>query len=85
LTDTVSAEVGANYKDWEDYSGDTALLEVLAGIYYNPVSQLTFGLEAEFADVPHDVRAGPGRVYSDFYDGDDDELFTFDFVSIWRF
>jgi len=75
LTDTVSAEVGANYKDWEDYSGDTALLEVLAGIYYNPVSQLTFGLEAEWADIPEDVRAA----------FTDEDVLTAAFVSIWRF
>jgi len=77
LTDTVSAEAGANWKTWSDYSGDNDLLEVIAGVYYNPVSQLTFGLEAEWADLPDDVLT------SSFYSGDD--LLTFDFVSIWRF
>ncbi|MBC8038574.1 MAG: hypothetical protein H7X89_15305 [Rhizobiales bacterium] len=77
LTDTVSAEVGANWKTWDGkFSGDTDLLEVLAGVYYNPVSQLTFGLEAELADTPGDLT-------TDSFTGD--TLYTFDFVSIWRF
>jgi hypothetical protein len=76
LTDTVGFEVGANWKSFDDISGDNDLLEVLAGIYYNPVSQLTFGLEAEWADTPSGDTA-------DGFSGDD--LTTFDFVSIWRF
>jgi len=76
LTDTVAAEVGANWKTWDDISGDSDLIEVLAGIYYNPVSQLTFGLEAEWADLPSD---SPYDTFSD------QDLTTFDFVSIWRF
>jgi len=90
LTDTIGFEVGANWKDWDDYSGDTDLLEVLAGIYYNPVSQLTFGLEAEYADLPQDVPSGFSRLGVDTSDTptfafDGDDLLTFDFVSIWRF
>ncbi|HUR42724.1 MAG TPA: hypothetical protein VMZ01_01360 [Aestuariivirga sp.] len=72
LTDTVSFETGAAWRDYDD-GGD--LLEVLAGIYYNPVSQLTFGLEAEWADVDG-VFTGTGK---------DTDFTTFDLVSIWRF
>ena len=79
LTDTVSAEAGANWKTWDDASGDDDLLEVLAGIYYNPVSQLTFGLEAEWADLPTGLNA----LGTDSFSGED--LVVFDFVSIWRF
>jgi hypothetical protein len=52
LSDTVHAEVAVAYKD---YSGSTFFptysyndaMSVLGGIYYEPVSQLTIGLEAE--------------------------------------
>ena len=52
---------------------DTQVTEVIAGIYYDPVSQLTLGLEADWADG-----------LADFY-GFDDEFLTVDFVTVWRF
>jgi hypothetical protein len=81
LTDVVGFEMGANWKTWEDNDntngGDNELIEVLAGIYYNPVSQLTFGLEAEWADLPSDL------LDASTFSGED--ALIFDFVSIWRF
>ncbi len=46
LSDEVHAEVAAGYTD-QNYSGDS-VTGILAGIYYDPVSQLTIGLEAEY-------------------------------------
>lgn len=50
LTDAVHAELGAGYKNYHslgtvNYDDVTS---ALAGIYYDPVSQLTIGLEAEY-------------------------------------
>ncbi len=71
MSDSVHAEVGASYADYDDL--DTQVTEVIAGIYYDPVSQLTLGLEADWADG-----------LADFY-GFDDEFLTVDFVTVWRF
>lgn len=71
LSDTVHFEVGASYVDYDDLNLE--IWEAIAGIYYEPVSQLTLGLEADWADG-----------YEDFY-GDDEEFLTVDFVTVWRF
>ena len=42
---------------------------ILAGIYYEPVSQLTLGLEGEYRDP----------------DGGNNNILTVDFVTVWRF
>ncbi len=56
LSDTVRAEVGGGYKSYS-YNDvvdgvavppDRDIWNVLAGVYYEPVSQLTIGLEAEY-------------------------------------
>ncbi len=66
LSDAVHAEVAAAFQDFDD-SGD--IFTALAGIYYDPVSQLTIGLEAEWADI----------------DGLDDDLMQVDLVTVFRF
>ncbi len=71
LTDSARIEIGASYVDYDDLSVE--VFEALAGIYYEPVSQLTLGLEVDYADG-----------LQDFY-GFDDEFLTFDFVALWRF
>jgi hypothetical protein len=71
LTDSARIEVGASYADYDDLSVE--VFEAIAGIYYEPVSQLTLGLEVDYADG-----------LQDFYNNDD-EFLTFDFVSVWRF
>jgi hypothetical protein len=53
LSDSVHAEVGFNYRESDLFVDQTA---VLAGIYYDPVSQLTIGLEAE-----HIMNKGAGN------------------------
>jgi hypothetical protein len=48
LSDTSHIEVAYGHKDYDedDYTVDS----FLAGIYYDPVDQLTIGLEAEYID-----------------------------------
>jgi hypothetical protein len=49
LSDAIHAEVGFGYKDYDNAAlGFVDNYGVLAGIYYDPVSQLTIGLEAEY-------------------------------------
>lgn len=79
LSDTVNLQLGASYADYDDI--DVQFTELDAGLYYNPVDQLTIGVEAAWADG-----------LADFYDlldtvddGYDDEFTTFDFVAVWRF
>jgi hypothetical protein len=71
LSDSVHAEVGASYAEYDDI--DTEVWEAIAGIYYDPVSQLTLGLEADWAEG-----------LEEFY-GNDDDFLTVDFVTVWRF
>ena len=71
LSDSVHAEFGASYAEYDDI--DTEVWEAIAGIYYDPVSQLTLGIEADYAEG-----------LEEFY-GFDDEFLTVDFVTVWRF
>ena len=57
LSDAVHAEVAFGYADWDQGATNAGLETVayggtttaaLAGIYYDPVSQLTIGLEGEW-------------------------------------
>jgi hypothetical protein len=66
LTDSVRMEAGASYVEYDDINVE--VWEALAGIYYEPVSQLTLGLEVDYAEG-----------LADFY-GFDDEALIFDFV-----
>jgi hypothetical protein len=80
LTDSARIEVGASYVDYDDISVE--VFEALAGLYYEPVSQLTLGLEVDYADGLSDFY----DIYVDGVDdGFDDEFLTFNFVSVWRF
>ena len=87
MTDQVHAEIGASYLaytdgssgSWGPYSGSDSVLEALAGIYYEPVSQLTFGLEGEYTNL-----ADASYYNADLYTNGDG-FWTFDFVSVWRF
>jgi hypothetical protein len=49
LGDTTRFEIGAGYKEYDT----DEILAVDAGLYYNPVSQLTLGVEAEWASHDH--------------------------------
>ena len=52
LSDEVHAEFGAG---WKDYEGDVTVLGIMSGIYYQPVDQLTIGLEAEYVQRDSDL------------------------------
>lgn len=65
LSDAVHAEAAYGHKDYDSHDVDA----VLAGIYYDPVSQLTIGLEGEWID---DESAY-------------DDTFQVDLVTVFRF
>jgi hypothetical protein len=67
LTDAVHAEIGYNYFSPDGARNNEAA--VLAGIYYDPVSQLTLGLEGEYIS-----NQGPSN----------NDL-RVDFVTVYRF
>lgn len=69
LTDAVRAELAGGYTS-DDIAGDE-VWGVLAGIYYEPVSQLRLGLEAEWFNTDSAL-------------GDDDTVVV-DFVTRWSF
>ncbi len=75
LTEMIHAEIGAAYTDYDDLGN---LSSVLGGIYYEAAPQLTFGLEAEMADVPAYANALSSG-------GGDDNFFGAAFVSVFRF
>jgi hypothetical protein len=89
LSDSVHAEVAVGYAAWDNgvnahnaptrsVDGDT--LAVLAGVYYDPVSQLTIGLEGEWFSTDIDGSAPTGETVS--YD---DEAWQVDLVTVFRF
>ncbi len=83
LSDAVHAELGAGYKEYE-YNGDFSTIPdaqiwaVMAGLYYEPVSQLTIGLEAEYIEA----EQGHTNPANGDYELDD---FTVDIVTVYRF
>jgi len=107
LSDEIHAEIGAAYKnrdgdstEFDDGEGTSASSDgidsnewtILGGLYYDPVDQLTIGLEGEWisneasATVYEDVD-GDGRDSGDYkykLDGEN-ESFQVDLVSVWRF
>jgi opacity protein-like surface antigen len=50
LSDTSHIEVAYGHKDYDLSGGDYQVDAFLAGIYYDPVDQLTIGVEAEYID-----------------------------------
>jgi len=94
LSDEVHAELGAGYKSREAdelYSADfwDAELEyetygVLAGIYYEPVDQLTVGLEGEWYTT--DTHVTEEDTDGDHAEAElETESFSLDLVTVWRF
>lgn len=76
LSDSVHAEIAYGMKEYdEDLTAGaipTGAVDndgILAGIYYEPVSQLTLGLEGEYRNPT----------------GSDNNILTLDLVSVWRF
>lgn len=97
LTDAVHAEIGVGYKsreqqddglDEDDLLITNATLKsfgVLGGIYYDPVDQLTIGVEGEYwtNDTELDVTGEDPDVVDSVERNN--ENFTVDFVTVWRF
>jgi hypothetical protein len=50
LSDSVHAEIGVAHKDYESGAAFNDVTAALAGIYYDPVAQLTIGLEGEYSN-----------------------------------
>jgi hypothetical protein len=85
-------EFGVTFKDgpfegtWDTDGVDYDTWAVLGGIYYNPVDQLTIGIEAEYyttsIDTTLDEVEGEDRRLE--VDGGND-TFSVDLVSVWRF
>jgi len=78
LSDAIHAEVGYGMQDYD--SGSVSLDEsnLIAGIYYDPVSQLTLGLEGEMIDVS---GGGAGSAWNDVTS----DAINVDFVTVFRF
>jgi len=77
LSDSVHGELGAGYKDYNYKAAgyednDVTKWSVMAGLYYEPVSQLTIGLEAEYENIKQD-------------DDYKQQNTTVDFVTVYRF
>jgi opacity protein-like surface antigen len=90
LSDSIHGELGLGYKRYNDY--DTTFGAVLynidnqttwaamAGLYYEPVAQLTIGVEAEYSETEQEWTQ---PLVQDFtYESD---RLTVDFVTVYRF
>jgi len=102
LSDAVHAEIAAGYKarefdNYSDADGDSVnngqwdQWTVLAGVYYDPVDQLTIGVEGEWISTNRSATlydsADPAQqdgAHKYNLDGTE-ESFTVDLVSVWRF
>jgi len=88
MTDGIHAEIAYGYSNWDDgvagaytgINGDTNA--VMAGIYYDPVAQLTIGVEGEYwvTDLSGDAASGNGDTI-----GLDTTAWSVDLVTVFRF
>jgi hypothetical protein len=98
FTDEIDMEIGAGYKSRDladvdapagDLSGDVTIWSVAGGLYYDPVDQLTIGLEAAWtsteAELQFDQNDDGIDDGGDIRVGVDETDTTFAFVGIWRF
>ncbi len=69
LSDAIHAEVGYGFQDYDSGSVSPDESNLIAGLYYDPVAQLTLGLEGELID----------------WDGNANDAVNFDFVTVFRF
>ena len=69
LSDAVHAEIAYGMKDYDNETNYNDNYGVLAGIYYDPVSQLTIGLEGEYRNP----------------EGANNNTTTVDLVTVFRF
>ena len=103
LTEEVHAEIGAGYKsrsgdDYDDGEVSSDGLDgnhwgILGGIYYDPVAQLTIGVEAEYyvnnnsytLTCVDDTGCGNAPEGAQAQIEGTNDNFTLDLVSVWRF
>lgn len=78
LSDAIHAEVGYGMQDYDSASVSLDESNLIAGIYYDPVSQLTLGLEGEMINVS---GGGAGSAYNDVTS----DAINVDFVTVFRF
>jgi hypothetical protein len=97
LNESIHAEIAAGYKnrDGDDFTFkvntntyasdgvDYDTWAVLGGLYYDPVPQLTIGVEAEYYTVSE--SADLKRTDDVIKVENDPKTFSLDFVSVWRF
>ncbi|MDP1703066.1 MAG: hypothetical protein Q8L53_19165, partial [Aestuariivirga sp.] len=90
LSDSVHAELGAGYKHYDETDGvnlgggpanpipERDTWAIMGGLYYEPVAQLTIGVEAEYSETEQDhlVPANGSRTA---------EETTIDLVTVYRF
>ncbi|MFM8745290.1 MAG: hypothetical protein ACKOED_01280 [Aestuariivirga sp.] len=99
LTDAIHAEAAVGYKSRDGDSASIETVEagllttdgidwdqwaVLGGLYYDPVDQLTLGIEAEYYSTNEsaDITNEAGE---EFRVTSDPTNFSVDFVTVWRF
>ncbi len=94
LSDEIHAEIGAGYRTWDfddvefasaDFEGEADKWVVGGGLYYDPVEQLTIGLEASYSETTGTLtRDNDGNVDDVRAELEKNETIV-DLVSIWRF
>lgn len=83
LSDSISAELGASYAEYEGIDNAAAIpfngetFGVAAGLYYTPVSQLTIGVEAAWNNNEESEAITPASNETD--------TATVDLVTVFRF
>ena len=89
----VSTDSGSTTTKWESDGADYSTYSFLGGLYYNPVDQLTIGVEAEYyttdtsfsldrvGTVPTGATGGVRSLEAD----SNPNTFSVDLVSVWRF
>jgi hypothetical protein len=105
LTDEVHAEIAAGYKDRDGDDADDGEISsegiqgsvwaIMGGIYYDPVPQLTIGVEAEYyvntASAKLTCVSGAENACGEAEIGDAAKInlqsdnFVLDFTGVWRF
>jgi hypothetical protein len=86
FTDEFHGEIAYGYTS-EDYSGES-VNAVLAGLYYDPVDQLTIGLEGEWSmggTADADILNTAGTRVIGTREYDDYQTFQVDLVTVFRF
>ena len=100
LSDEIHAELAAGYKNregddfsltdeddltWESDGVEYETYAVMGGLYYDPVDQLTIGLEAEWYTTSTEFELVDKEKTQKISADRDADTFSVDLVSVWRF